>query len=410
LGSLAHIHMLCNVGLLEQSEFESLKTALIGLYNKSVSTGITISPEVEDIHSFVELFLTESVGPAGKKIHIGRSRNDQILVDLKMYIREQIKNITDDVAVLFDTFINLSEKYKDVRLPGYTHMQVAMPSSFGLWFGAYAESLVDDLTVLQAAYKVVNKNPLGSAAGYGSSFPLDRKITTKLLGFDTLNYNSVYAQMTRGKTERIVAQAISSIAASLSKLSMDCILYMGQNFNFIYFPDSLTTGSSIMPHKKNPDVLEIIRARCNRLMILANEIIMITNNLTSGYHRDVQMIKEHFLPALTDIQECLQMTKYMMDQIKINNNILDNPVYEGIYSVEAVQELTKQGMPFRDAYRQVAEQIERGEIKQPENIDYSHAGSMGNLCNAEIRKMMDSVLANFNFADYKSALKKLLLK
>ncbi|MEJ2053728.1 MAG: argininosuccinate lyase, partial [Calditrichaceae bacterium] len=337
-----------------------------------------------------------------------RSRNDQVLVDLKLYTRSKLTEIVGGMKILFNKLINLSEQYKTVLLPGYTHMQVAMPSSFGLWFGAYAESLVDDLIQIQAAYKIVNKNPLGSAAGYGSSFPLDRKMTTRLLGFEDLNYNSVYAQMNRGKMERIVSQAAASLAGTLGKMSMDIIIYLNQNFAFISFPDELTTGSSIMPHKKNPDVFEIIRARCNRIMGLPNEIILLTGNLTSGYHRDLQLLKENFIQALNSLIECVDMMQFMLDHIQINKDILSDSKYKYLFTVEAVNKKVEQGMPFREAYGEIAKQVEKGTFNPEIKINHKHEGSIGNLCNDQIRKMHDDIYEGFNFQKYQHALEELL--
>ena len=408
LSSLAHAIMLENCGLITGQESDALCNQLKKMYPVVRQHDFDLPDEVEDIHSWVELQLTESLGETGKKIHIGRSRNDLVLVDLKLYIRDRIQNISDQVKNLAALLLDLSEKHKNITMPGYTHMQVAMPSSFGLWFAAFAESLADDLLSLQAAYQVVNKNPLGSAAGYGSSFPIDREMTGRLLGFESLHYNSIYAQMNRGKTERVTSQAIANIAATTGKLAMDMILYTGQNFSFISFPDELTTGSSIMPHKKNPDVLEIIRGQCARLMAMPNEITMLTQNLPTGYHRDLQLLKEIFLPALTMLPECLAMMQLMLENIQVRKNILDEEMYGTIYSVEAVQVLTQSGMSFRDAYRQVAEEVKSGKISRPDNMEYTHQGSSGNLCNDRIRKILDQAVAGFNFAAYNSAIQRLL--
>jgi argininosuccinate lyase len=408
LTGMAHVKMLAGTNQISVEEKDKLLNELKQMYGEVSNADFELPEDVEDIHSYVELTLTNRIGPAGKKLHIGRSRNDLVLTDLRMYIRDQLSDLVDLVTRFFDLLVEQSEKYKDIQMPGYTHMQIAMPSSFGLWFGAYAESLVDDLMILQSAYHVINKNPLGSAAGYGSSFPIDRTETTKLLGFKSLNYNSIYAQINRGKTERVVSQAIAVMAGTLGKLSMDCILYMGQNHSFISFPDELTTGSSIMPHKKNPDVWEIIRARCSRLIALPNEINMISHNLPSGYHRDLQLIKEHFMPALTEIQECVEMSSFMLQHVIINKDILSDDLYDNLYSVEVVQQLTQQGMTFRDAYREVAKQVSSGELNRPENITYTHEGSMDNLCNDEIKKNMEEVLLGFNFNNYQDAIKKLL--
>ena len=408
LGSIAHIKMLNKIGLIQDNELNRLLKCLRKLYQSVQENNFRIEEDVEDIHSQMEMELTRELGDVGKKIHAGRSRNDQILVDLKLFTRNKLTNLVGSIESLFNHLLDLSEKYKNILLPGYTHMQVAMPSSFGLWFGAYAESLADDLLLIEAAYKIVNKNPLGSAAGYGSSFPLDRKLTTKLLGFEDLNYNSVYAQMNRGKMERIVSQAIASVASTLGKMTADIILYLSQNFNFISFPDQFTTGSSIMPHKKNPDVFEIIRARCNHIMALPNEIMLITNNLISGYHRDLQLLKNSFLPALNEIIECTDMMKYMLKHIQINKDILSDPKYTYLFSVEEVNKKVIEGVPFRDAYREVGEQIEKGTFKSNKEIKHKHEGSIGNLCNDQIKRMFVDVLAQFNFKEYQNALERLL--
>ena len=408
LGSIAHITMLNKIDLLMTDELTALKSELISLYRKAENNSIKIDEGVEDIHSQIEILLTDKLGETGKKIHSGRSRNDQILVDIKLYIRDQIKTTVELTKKLFDILIELSEKYSDIFMPGYTHMQIAMPSSFGLWFGAFAESLADDLIMMQSAYRIVNKNPLGSAAGYGSSFPLDRTLTTRLLGFDDLHYNSIYAQMNRGKTERIFSQALSVIASTLSKLAMDITLYMNQNFGFISFPDELTTGSSIMPHKKNPDVFELIRARCNRIQSLPGEITLITANLPSGYHRDLQMIKEHFIRGFDDLNDSLEIMTYMLRQIQINKNILDDPVYDNLFSVEAINKLVIEGVPFREAYRKIGQQIKDGTLKINKQIKHTHEGSIGNLCNNEISERMANVISGFNFRTYENAIRVLL--
>lgn len=407
-GSMAHITMLKEIGLLEEDELVQLKTGLRQLYESVLDNKFEIEEDVEDIHSQVEIELTHKLGDVGKKIHAGRSRNDQVLVDLKLFTRSKLSELVGSMESLFNQLIKLSEKYKETLLPGYTHTQVAMPSSFGLWFGAYAESLVDDLILIQAAYKIVNKNPLGSAAGYGSSFPLNRRLTTKLLGFEDLNYNSVYAQMNRGKMERVVSQAIASLAATLGKMATDIILYLNQNFNFISFPDEFTTGSSIMPHKKNPDVFEIMRARCNRIMALPNEIMMITTNLTSGYHRDLQLIKDSFLPALDQINECVEMMQFMLDHIQVNKDIMSDPKYEYLFSVDAVNSRVIDGLPFRDAYREIGQQIEAGTFQSNINVKHSHEGSIGNLCNNQIKKMFADIMAGFGFKEYQNAIVRLL--
>jgi len=409
LGSMAHIHMLEKVGLLTAEELEQLHAALKDIYKQTLTEGFVLEEGVEDIHSQVELMLTRKLGDTGKKIHSARSRNDQVLVDLKLYFRQEIETLVTNSKSLFDLLISLSDQYKEYGLPGYTHLQLAMPSSFGLWFGAYAESLADDLMVLQSAYKMVNKNPLGSAAGYGSSFPINRQLTTGLLGFDSLHNNVVYAQMARGKTERIVAAAMSNIAATLSKLSMDACLFLNQHFAFISFPDELTTGSSIMPHKKNPDVFELIRAHGNRLQALPNEIMLVTANLPSGYHRDLQLLKEHLVPAFTDLNNCLQMTELMLSHIEIKKDILKDEQYKYLFSVEAVNQLVTSGMPFRDAYQKVGKDIEAGTFSFSGELYHTHEGSMGNLRNEEIREMMEATIAGFHFEKVHEALNNLLM-
>lgn len=408
LGSLAHIAMLESIGLLTKDECKILSHELRNIYHTIEKGDFVIEDDIEDVHSQVELMLTRRLGDVGKKIHSGRSRNDQVLVDLKLFIRSRIEDVTKAVARLFTVLIDQSEKYKDVIIPGYTHLQVAMPSSFGLWFGAYAEGLVDDLTVLKAAYSVANRNPLGSAAGYGSSFPLNRTMTTRLLGFDDLSYNVVYAQMGRGKTERIVAQAIANIAATVGKLAFDACLFNSQNFGFIKLDDKYTTGSSIMPHKKNPDVFELTRAKCNKLQALPYEITLITNNLPSGYFRDLQLIKENFLPAFDAIIEILDMVSEMLSKINVNRNIMDDPRYKYMFSVEEVNRLTLEGVPFRDAYKQVGLEIEACKFEPVKEVHHVHEGSIGNLCNDRIRAMFDSVLADFDFAHYHKAFDSLL--
>lgn len=408
LGSLAHIKMLESVGLLSKDELRSLEKELKEIYAQITSGRFKLDEGVEDIHSQVELMLTQKLGDVGKKIHSARSRNDQVLVDLKLYMRGEIEKLVVSTKELFDLLIAQSEKYKDDLLPGYTHLQLAMPSSFGLWFGAYAESLADDMLTLEAAYRMVNKNPLGSAAGYGSSFPINRQMTTDLLAFDALNYNVVYAQMGRGKTERIVASALANIASTISRLSMDACLYLNQNFAFISFPDELTTGSSIMPHKKNPDVLELIRSHCNRIQALPNEIMLMTTNLPSGYHRDLQLIKEHIIPAFENLQDCLQMTGLMLANIQVKKDILKDEKYALLFSVEEVNKLVLQGIPFRDAYKKVAADIEQGKFSPTQTLQQTHAGSAGDLCNDAIRQMMDDIIQKFNFTKVKIALQQLL--
>jgi argininosuccinate lyase len=408
LGSLAHVEMLESIGLLTADELLAIQKELKNIYAEIEAGSFTIEDTVEDVHSQVEWLLTNRIGEAGKKIHSGRSRNDQVLVDLKLFFRNCIEEMVGNTSVLFGQLIELSNTHKDKLLPGYTHLQIAMPSSFGLWFGAYAESLVDDMEMMLAAWKVCNKNPLGSAAGYGSSFPLNRTMTTTLLGFETLNYNVVYAQMGRGKTERILAQAMSAIAASLAKMAMDVCLFINQNFGFISFPDELTTGSSIMPHKKNPDVFELIRSRCNKIQALPNEIAMMTTNLPSGYHRDLQLLKENLFPAITSLNECLEMTTFMLQNIVIKDNILADKKYAYLFSVEVVNELALKGTPFREAYKIVGETIENGTFAPETKINHTHEGSIGNLCNTEIEGMMTAVLSQFNFEKTKKAIQKLL--
>jgi argininosuccinate lyase len=408
LGSLAHTQMLASIGLLDKSDLAAIQKELKNIYQEIQDGKFIIEDGVEDVHSQVEMLLTQRIGEAGKKIHSGRSRNDQVLVDLKLFFRSQIQEMVTSVEELFKLLIQLAEEHKSKLMPGYTHLQIAMPSSFGLWFGAYAESLIDDLEVLLASYKICNKNPLGSAAGYGSSFPLNRTMTTNLLGFDHLNYNVVYAQMGRGKTERILSQAMSSIAATLNKLAMDACLFMNQNFGFISFPDELTTGSSIMPHKKNPDVWELIRGRTNQLQALPNQIMMLTTNLPSGYHRDMQLQKETLFPAFQSLMACLDMTKLMLKNIKIKNNILDDPKYKYLFSVEEVNNLVLAGTPFREAYKKVGMDIEAGNFGGNYEINHTHEGSIGNLNLAEVNKMMEDMIAEFNFEKIEKALKDLV--
>ena len=408
LGSLAHTKMLASVGLLTNDELAVLEVELKNIYQIIQQGNFVLDEGVEDIHSQVELMLTQKLGDIGKKIHSARSRNDQVLVDLKLFLRSEIESLVGSVKSFFDLLITQSEKYKSDLLPGYTHLQLAMPSSFGLWFGAYAESLVDDLITLQAAYTIVNKNPLGSAAGYGSSFPINRKMTTELLGFDDLNYNVVYAQMGRGKTERIVANALGNIAASLSKLSMDACLYLNQNFAFISFPDELTTGSSIMPHKKNPDVFELIRAHCNRIQALPNEIMLMTTNLPSGYQRDLQLLKEHIIPAFKNLQSCLQMATLMLSNIQVNKDLLVDEKYKFLFSVEEVNKLVLEGTPFRDAYKKVGLDIEAGNFTYTPTTAHTHEGSIGNLCNDQINRLMNDTIIKFNFEKVNGAIKQLL--
>lgn len=408
LGSMAHITMLESIGLLTKEELNVLLAELRNIYAVADRGEFIIEEGIEDVHSQVELMLTRRLGDMGKKIHSGRSRNDQVLLDLKLFTRSQIQELVELVSGLFDVLISQSNRYKDVLLPGYTHLQVAMPSSFGLWFGAYAESLVDDLQLMQAAYRICNRNPLGSAAGYGSSFPLNRQMTTDLLGFDSLEYNVVYAQMGRGKMERTVAFAMAGIAATLSKLAFDACMFNSQNFGFIKLPDQFTTGSSIMPHKKNPDVFELTRAKCNKLQGLPQQIILISNNLPSGYFRDLQIIKEVFLPAFDELKDCLRMVTHMMREVKVNEHILDDDKYSLLFSVEEVNRRVLAGMPFRDAYKQVGLDIEAGKFIPSKSVNHTHEGSIGNLCNESITAMMRSVIGSFSFERMNEAEKKLI--
>jgi argininosuccinate lyase len=408
LGSLAHTRMLQSIGLMNSDDLKLVQQELKTIFKKIEAGDFKIDDGVEDVHSQVELLLTQRIGDAGKKIHSGRSRNDQVLVDLKLFFRSQLQEVVEETELLFHLLIALSKKHKDVLLPGYTHLQVAMPSSFGLWFGAYAESLVDDLEVVLAAYNITNKNPLGSAAGYGSSFPLNRTLTTELLGFDSLNYNVVYAQMGRGKTERIIAQAISNIAATLAKMAMDQALYLSQNFAFVSYPDTLTTGSSIMPHKKNPDVWEIMRGKCNRLQALPNDVAMMTTNLPSGYHRELQLLKELLFPAFADLKNCLHMATFMLQHIEVKTDILNDPKYAYLFSVEEVNKLVLNGTPFRDAYKQVGLAIEQGNFNPDKKVNHTHEGSIGNLGNEQITAAMDKLLGSFNFEKVKAAIEKLV--
>jgi argininosuccinate lyase len=393
LGSIAHTTMLSEVGLLTADEQLQLKKALIEIYETIEKGEFTLEEGVEDIHSQVEILLTQKLGDIGKKIHSARSRNDQVLLDLKLFLRAEIIALSKSVQSFFELLQVKSEVHKNDLLPGYTHLQLAMPSSFGLWLGAYAESLVDDMTMLQAAFTVVNKNPLGSAAGYGSSFPINRTRTTELLGFETLNYNVVYAQMGRGKAERITASAMANIADTLARLSMDACLFLNQNFGFISFPEELTTGSSIMPHKKNPDVFELIRAHCNRIKALPNEIMMMTTNLPSGYHRDLQLLKEHLFPALNQLRSCMDMASLMIQHMEVKKDLLEDAKYQYLFSVEEVNKLVVGGMPFRDAYKKVGLDIEKGNFTYSTQIAHVHEGSIGNLCNEEIAKEMKKVVA-----------------
>lgn len=408
LGSIAHITMLQTINLLTIDELSILKNELLKIYAEIEAGQFKIEPNVEDIHSQIEFLLTARLGEVGKKIHSGRSRNDQVLVDLKLFYREEIELLTHRIADLFALLQSQSEKYKSFLLPGYTHFQVAMPSSFGLWFGAYAESLVDDLHSLSAAYKVANKNPLGSAAGYGASFPLNRTLTTQLLGFDDLNYNVVYAQITRGKADLIIASSLASVAYTLNKLATDVVLYVCQNFDFMAFPEELMEGSSIMPHKKNPDVFELIRAKTNKLKALPNDIALLTTNMPSGYHRDWQILKEFILPAFEELNQCILLTIAMLKEAKPKQNIVQDEKYKYMFSVERVNELVLSGLPFRDAYKQVGKEIENGTFEAKTDFTHTHEGSVGNLCNAEISAMFDKVKADFNF-EFKNKAIKLLL-
>ena len=408
LGSIAHAKMLATVGLLTQTESDQLVKALQQIYLKVTAPDFMIPDGVEDIHSYVEFLLTQQLGDTGKKIHSARSRNDQVLVDIKLFLRSSVKELVEDTHQLFVLLQQQSEKYSKHLLPGYTHLQLAMPSSFGLWFGAYAESLVDDLITLEAAYRIVNKNPLGSAAGYGSSFPINRTLTTELLGFDNLNYNVVYAQMGRGKTERIVSAAMANIADTLARLSMDMCLYLNQNFSFVSFPPELTTGSSIMPHKKNPDVFELVRSYCNRLKALPNEIAMMTTNLPSGYQRDLQLLKEHLFPAFTELRNCLQMVHLMLSNITVKESIVEDEKYRFLFSVEEVNKLVLAGVPFRDAYKQVGEAIEKGDFTYSTEVNHTHEGSIGNLGTEKIAEMMNKTIKEFDFSKYATAIQSLL--
>ncbi len=408
LGSMAHITMLESIGLLTKEELTVLLAELKNIYAVADSGQFVIEEGVEDVHSQVELMLTRRLGDTGKKIHSGRSRNDQVLLDLKLFTRAQIQEIVELVSALFEVLISQSNRYKDVLLPGYTHLQIAMPSSFGLWFGAYAESLADDLQMMQAAYKVCNRNPLGSAAGYGSSFPLRRQMTTDLLGFDSLDYNVVYAQMGRGKMERTVAFAMAGIAATLSKLAFDACMFNSQNFGFIKLPDQFTTGSSIMPHKKNPDVFELTRAKCNKLQGLPQQITLICNNLPSGYFRDLQIIKEVFLPSFDELKDCLRMVTHMMREVKVNEHILDDDKYALLFSVEEVNRLVLEGVPFRDAYKQVGLNIEAGKFTPVKEVHHTHEGSIGNLCNDQISVLMQNIVDGFAFNRVNEAERQLL--
>ena len=395
-GSLAHIAMLEKIGLLTSDELRRLTDGLREIAAEIEAGRFEIEPGTEDVHSQVELLLTRRLGDAGKKIHSGRSRNDQVLVDLKLFLRDELRHIADDVRTLFDRLQELSERYREVLMPGYTHLQVAMPSSFGLWFGAYAETLVDDMRLLTAAWHIANQNPLGSAAGYGSSFPLDRTMTTRLMGFEELHYNVVAAQMSRGKSERAAAAAIAAVAATVGRMAMDLCLYMSQNFGFVSLPDELTTGSSIMPHKKNPDVFEMIRGRCNRLQSVPNEIALLTTNLPVGYHRDMQLLKDILFPATTEIRRTLAMCDFMLAHLKVNERILDESKYDYLFTVEDVNRLTLSGVPFREAYKRIGMAVQRGEYRPTREVHHTHEGSIGNLCTEAIRRKMERAMAEFD--------------
>ena len=408
LGTMAHITMLESVGLLQKNELDQLLRELQNIYNSTLEGNFKIEDGIEDVHSQVEMMLTEQLGDMGKKVHSGRSRNDQVLLDLKLFIRKKIEEVVEAVHDFFGALQTQSENYKDYLIPGYTHLQVAMPSSFGLWFGAYAESLTDDMQMLKAAWKITNQNPLGAAAGYGSSFPLNRQLTTSLLGFDNMNFNVVYAQMGRGKTEKNVAMALSSVAYTVGKFAMDACLYMSQNFGFLTLPGELTTGSSIMPHKKNPDVFELIRAKCNQIQSLPETIGMITGNLPSGYFRDLQLIKENFLPAFDELISCLDLATFAVNNITIKKDVLQNELYKYAFSVEEVNKLVLQGIPFRDAYKQIGKMIEEGAFNPETKVAHTHEGSIGNLCNQQVQQKMEGLIDSFNFKKVNKALKSLL--
>lgn len=408
LGSMAHVTMLHHIGLIADEELPLLLAELKQIYQRAATGDFVIEDDIEDVHSQVELMLTRRLGDVGKKIHSGRSRNDQVLLDLKLFARDKLREVAEALRSLFEELQKQSERYQQVLMPGYTHLQVAMPSSFGLWFGAYAESLADDLLLLEAAYRLTNRNPLGSAAGYGSSFPLDRQLTTDLLGFDSMNYNVVYAQMGRGKMERTVAFALAGIAGTVAKLAYDACLFNSQNFGFVKLPDECTTGSSIMPHKKNPDVFELIRARMNRLQTLPQEVVLIMNNLPCGYFRDLQELKEVFIPAFDQLIDCLHMTTYIIEKMKVNEHLLDDTRYDLMFSVEEVNRLAAEGMPFRDAYKKVGLDIEAGKFRPVKEIHHTHAGSIGNLCNQEVAERMLQTWQRFGFDRVAEAEQKLL--
>ena len=408
LGSMAHVTMLHHIGLIADEELPLLLAELKQIYQRAATGDFVIEDGIEDVHSQVELMLTRRLGDVGKKIHSGRSRNDQVLLDLKLFARDKLREVAEALRSLFEELQKQSERYQQVLMPGYTHLQVAMPSSFGLWFGAYAESLADDLLLLEAAYRLTNRNPLGSAAGYGSSFPLDRQLTTDLLGFDSMNYNVVYAQMGRGKMERTVAFALAGIAGTVAKLAYDACLFNSQNFGFVKLPDECTTGSSIMPHKKNPGVFELIRARMNRLQALPQEVVLIMNNLPCGYFRDLQELKEVFIPAFDQLIDCLHMTTYIIEKMKVNEHLLDDTRYDLMFSVEEVNRLAAEGMPFRDAYKKVGLDIEAGKFRPVKEIHHTHAGSIGNLCNQEVAERMLQTWQRFGFERVAEAEQKLL--
>lgn len=408
IGSMAHITMLNSIGLIADDELPQLLRELRGIYDVCLDGSFVIEDGIEDVHSQVELMLTRKLGDMGKKIHSGRSRNDQVLVDLKLFTRDALHNVVNSVKTLFDELIQKSEQYRDILMPGYTHLQIAMPSSFGLWFGAYAESLADDMLFLQAAYRMTNRNPLGSAAGYGSSFPLNRQMTTDLLGFDSMDYNVVYAQMGRGKMERNVAFALASVAGTIAKMAFDACLFNSQNFQFVKLPKECTTGSSIMPHKKNPDVFELIRAKCNKIQALPQQVTLIMNNLPCGYFRDLQIIKEVFLPAFGELDDCLSMAAYIINKMSVATDIMDNPMYDAIFSVEEVNRLAAEGMPFRDAYKKVGLDIESGRFVPDKHICHTHEGSIGNLCNDRITSLMENIIEGFNFGRVEEAERALL--
>jgi argininosuccinate lyase len=408
LGSIAHAKMLTTINLLTKAEFDELQAELVKIYQVIEKGDFRIEEGVEDVHSQVELMLTRKLGDTGKKIHSGRSRNDQVLLDLKLFTRSEIQKLVESVCELFDKLLTKAIMNRDHLMPGYTHLQVAMPSSFGLWFSAYAESLVDDLVLLKAAYQITNQNPLGSAAGYGSSFPLDRQMTTNLLGFDSMNYNVIYAQMGRGKMEKTVSFALASIAATISKFAFDVCLFMSQNFGFVSLPDELTTGSSIMPHKKNPDVFELVRSHCNKIQAIPYQISLMTNNLPSGYFRDLQILKEVFIPAFQELSDCISIAGFAIDNMTVNTNLMADDRYKYVYSVEDVNKLVMQGVPFRDAYKQVGGQINAGTYEPTREVNHSHAGSVGNLCLDEIAEKMIAVVEGFKFEQIETAYTELL--